>query len=97
MSRTKTTRLLQWLQVPQDSHATYATDRWTNRDLIPMPKERRTYKIWSYCVYWCISGMCISAYTLGSSLLAYGLNCQQAMGAIAVGAVLVSPLVSSKR
>lgn len=37
--------------------------------------------------------MCISAYTLGSSLLAYGLNCQQAMGAIAVGAVLVSPLV----
>jgi hypothetical protein len=38
--------------------------------------------------------MCISAYILGSSLLAYGLNCQEATGAIAVGSVLVSPLVS---
>lgn len=65
----------------------------TNRDLIPMPPDRRTYHIWSYCVYWCISGLCISAYTLGSSLLAYGLNCKQALGAIAIGAICVAPLV----
>ncbi|KXT06852.1 hypothetical protein AC578_7189 [Pseudocercospora eumusae] len=90
---TKTKRFLKWLEVPQDADATYKTDRWTNRDLIPMPRERRTYAIWSYCVYWCISGLCISAYTLGSSLLAYGVNCKQAMAAIAIGAVLVSPLV----
>lgn len=65
----------------------------TNRDLIPMPPDRRTYHIWSYCVYWCISGLCISAYTLGSSLLGYGLNCKQALGAITAGAVCVAPLV----
>lgn len=69
------------------------TDNMTNRDLIPMPPNRRTYHIWSYCVYWCISGLCISAYTLGSSLLAYGLNCKQALGAIAIGAICVAPLV----
>jgi nucleobase:cation symporter-1, NCS1 family len=59
---------------------------WTNRDLIPMPKDRRTYAIWSYCIYWCISGMCISAYTTGSTLLAFGLTPQQAIGALVVGA-----------
>ncbi|KAH9835075.1 ncs1 nucleoside transporter family protein [Teratosphaeria destructans] len=93
MASTTTTRYLRWLEVPRDENAWYQTDRWTNRDLIPMPKERRTYKVWTYCVYWCISGMCISAYILGSSLLAYGLNCQQALGAIAIGSILVSPLV----
>ncbi|KAF2770845.1 hypothetical protein EJ03DRAFT_269933 [Teratosphaeria nubilosa] len=93
MASTTTTRFLHWLEVPRDKNAWYQTDRWTNRDLIPMPKERRTYKVWTYCIYWCISGMCISAYILGSSLLAYGLNCQQALGAIAIGSILVSPLV----
>ncbi|KAL7422067.1 hypothetical protein Q5752_003842 [Cryptotrichosporon argae] len=58
-----------------------------------MPKERRTYAIWSYVIYWIISGMCISAYTLGSTLLAYGLNCQQALATIAIGSLCVSPLV----
>jgi NCS1 family nucleobase:cation symporter-1 len=86
-------KFVKFIEVPQDADATYKTDNMTNRDLIPMPRERRTYAIWSYCVYWCISGLCISAYTLGSSLLAYGLNCKQALGAIAIGAICVAPLV----
>ncbi|ESK93519.1 ncs1 nucleoside transporter family protein [Moniliophthora roreri MCA 2997] len=79
-------RLLRRIEVPIDPDATYKNDHWTNRDLIPMPKERRTYAIWSYCIYWCISGMCISAYTTGSTLLAFGLTPQQAIGALIVGA-----------
>jgi len=39
----------------------------------------RDQEIWSYFVYWCISGSNISAYTAGSTLLAYGLSAQQAM------------------
>ncbi|KAG7087946.1 hypothetical protein E1B28_011990 [Marasmius oreades] len=57
-----------------------------------MPPERRTYKIWSYFIYWCISGMCISAYTTGSTLLAFGLTPQQAIGAIVVGSLFVGLL-----
>lgn len=80
------------LECPVDSDGGYVNDRWTNRDLIPIPPERRTYKIWSFAVshllhaehhgdrecttdeqvYWFVSGACISAYTTGSSLLAYG-------------------------
>lgn len=52
-----------------------------------MPADRRTYAIWSYFIYWCISGLCISAYTTGSTLLAYGLTAGQAIGALVIGAV----------
>ena len=86
-------KFVKLIEVPQDAHATYQLDNMVNRDLIPMPKDRRTYGIGSYAVYWCISGLCISAYTLGSNLLAYGLNCKQALGAMAVGAISVAPLV----
>ncbi|EIM84155.1 uncharacterized protein STEHIDRAFT_123633 [Stereum hirsutum FP-91666 SS1] len=80
-------RLLKRIEVPIDKDADYKNDNWTNRDLIPMPAERRTYKIWSFFIYWCISGMCISAYTTGSTLLAYGLTAGQAIGALVIGAV----------
>lgn len=78
------------LECPVDPDGGYVNDRWTNRDLIPIPPERRTYKVWSFAVsrtsrlptehsdthspqvYWFVSGACISAYTTGSSLLAYG-------------------------
>ncbi|KAF9260965.1 hypothetical protein L218DRAFT_1079024 [Marasmius fiardii PR-910] len=82
-------QILKHIEVPIDQDAHYKNDHWTNRDLIPMPPERRTYKIWSYFIYWCISGMCISAYTTGSTLLAYGLTPQQAIGAIVVGSLFV--------
>ncbi|KAG7087947.1 hypothetical protein E1B28_011991 [Marasmius oreades] len=85
-------RLLKRIEVPIDQDAHYKNDQWTNRDLIPMPPERRTYKIWSYFIYWCISGMCISAYTTGSTLLAFGLTPQQAIGAIVVGSLFVGLL-----
>lgn len=38
------------IECPVDSDAGYVNDRWTNRDLIPIPVERRTYKIWSFAV-----------------------------------------------
>jgi len=38
------------LECPVDSDGGYVNDRWTNRDLIPIPVERRTYKIWSFAV-----------------------------------------------
>jgi NCS1 family nucleobase:cation symporter-1 len=38
------------LECPVDEDAGYVNDRWTNRDLIPIPPDRRTYKIWSFVV-----------------------------------------------
>ncbi|KAJ7830148.1 permease for cytosine/purines, uracil, thiamine, allantoin-domain-containing protein [Mycena olivaceomarginata] len=80
-------RLLKYIEVPIDANADYKNDHYTNRDLIPTPADRRTYSISSYVIYWCISGMCISAYTVGSTLLAYGLSAPQAIGALVIGAI----------
>ncbi|KAJ7206505.1 permease for cytosine/purines, uracil, thiamine, allantoin-domain-containing protein [Mycena pura] len=80
-------RLLKYIEVPIDANADYKNDHYTNRDLIPMPANRRTYSISSYFIYWCISGMCISAYTIGSTLLAYGLSAPQAIGALVIGSM----------
>ncbi|KAH7920283.1 hypothetical protein BV22DRAFT_1199004 [Leucogyrophana mollusca] len=91
-SQTAFQKLLRHLEVPIDANAEYENDHWTNRDLIPMPLERRTYKIWSYFIYWCISGLCISAYTTGSTLLAYGLTAPQAIACLVIGAVVVGIL-----
>ncbi|KII93698.1 hypothetical protein PLICRDRAFT_69314, partial [Plicaturopsis crispa FD-325 SS-3] len=63
-------------------------DTYCNRDLIPIPPARRTYKIWSFVMYWIVSGACISAYSTGASLLAYGLNAQQAMACIVAGGMI---------
>ncbi|KAG2049212.1 hypothetical protein BDR06DRAFT_941972 [Suillus hirtellus] len=83
-------RFLQYIEVPTDPGV--PNTPWLNRDLIPMPKERRTYKIWSYFIYWCISGLCISGYTTGSTLLAYGLDATQAIVSLVVGGLIVGVL-----
>ncbi|KAJ7277845.1 permease for cytosine/purines, uracil, thiamine, allantoin-domain-containing protein [Mycena rebaudengoi] len=80
-------RLFKYIEVPIDANADYKNDHYTNRDLIPTPANRRTYSISSYFIYWCIRGMCISAYTVGSTLLAYGLSAPQAIGALVIGAM----------
>lgn len=42
--------ILKRLECPVDEDAGYTNDRWTNRDLIPIPPNRRTYRIWSFAV-----------------------------------------------
>ncbi|KAG2340082.1 hypothetical protein BDR05DRAFT_1002834 [Suillus weaverae] len=83
-------KFLQYIEVPTDPGV--SNTPWLNRDLIPMPKERRTYKIWSYFIYWCISGLCISGYAAGSTLLAYGLDAQQAIVSLVIGGLIVGVL-----
>jgi NCS1 family nucleobase:cation symporter-1 len=83
-------KFLQYIEVPTDPGV--PNTPWLNRDLIPMPQERRTYKIWSYFIYWCISGLCISGYAAGSTLLAYGLDAQQSIVTLVIGGLIVGVL-----
>ncbi|KAL2849704.1 permease for cytosine/purines, uracil, thiamine, allantoin-domain-containing protein [Aspergillus pseudodeflectus] len=78
----------QRLQCPVDEDADYENTTWCNRDLIPIPPERRTYGVWSYFGYWTVSGSCISAWSTGSTLLSFGLSPQQAIGAVVLGGFL---------
>lgn len=73
---------------PKDEDSGYENTTWCNRDLIPIPADRRTYGIWSYFGYWTVSGSCISAWSTGSTLLSFGLSPQQAIGTVAIGGIL---------
>ncbi|KAJ3498897.1 hypothetical protein NLG97_g759 [Lecanicillium saksenae] len=78
--------LQRMLQCPKDEDADYDNTQWCNRDLIPIPPERRTYAAWSFV------GCCISAWSTGSTLLALGLSPPQAIGVVIVGGVLTGLL-----
>ncbi|KJZ73336.1 hypothetical protein HIM_07340 [Hirsutella minnesotensis 3608] len=80
------------LQCPRDHDAHYDNTTWCNRDLIPIPPRRRTFGVWSFIGYWSVAGCCISAWSIGSTLLAFGLSPQQAIGAVVVGGVLTGLL-----
>ncbi|KAL3957547.1 hypothetical protein ACCO45_008125 [Purpureocillium lilacinum] len=80
------------LECPKDEDAKYDNTAWCNRDLIPIPPDRRTYGIWSYVGYWTVSGSNISAWSTGSTLLAFGLSPQQAIGVVILGGVLTGCL-----
>ncbi|ODA79808.1 hypothetical protein RJ55_05404 [Drechmeria coniospora] len=82
----------QRLECPKDKDARYDNTSWCNRDLIPIPLDRRTYGIWSYVGYWTVSGSNISAWSIGSTLLAFGLSPQQAIGVVVLGGLLTGVL-----
>lgn len=44
------------LECPVDENADYENNFWTNRDLIPIPYERRTWTWQGYSGYWVITG-----------------------------------------
>jgi NCS1 family nucleobase:cation symporter-1 len=50
------------------------TDVQLNRDNVPLPPSRRTWGAWSYVGYWVATGVNISGWTGGSSLLSLGLS-----------------------
>lgn len=76
------------LEVPKDDGALYENDSLTNRDIIPIPPERRTWNRFAYSTYWVIEGVSISGYTTGSTLVGIGLSPKQAIGcAVAAGII----------
>lgn len=86
-------RALKKLEVPHDENDAYAAEgsnRWGNRDIYPIIPEERTYTTASYLGYYCTSGFSPTSWTLGSSLLAYGLTAGQACGAVLVGSFIAS-------
>ncbi|KAK6856717.1 hypothetical protein PG995_006904 [Apiospora arundinis] len=81
------------LECPVDDDANYRNTFWCNRDLIPIPEDRRTWTWQGFAGYWVITGINTTAWTAGSSLLSLGLSAPQAIGCV-VGVALIEVLVA---
>lgn len=68
--------------------------RWSNADVVPVPREQQIFTNRAFMGYWIAAGINTTAWALGSSNLANGLDIGGALGGIAVGGVL-SGLVAS--
>jgi NCS1 family nucleobase:cation symporter-1 len=60
-----------------------------NKDLAPVPMERRTWGIYNYASLWVAMSVCIPTYMLASGLIAGGMSWKQAIGTILLGNVIV--------
>src|SRR5246127_2186408 len=60
-----------------------------NKDLAPIPNERRTCDTYNYASLWVAMSVCIPTYMLASGLIAGGMNWWQAIATILLGNLIV--------
>ncbi len=63
--------------------------RLYNDDLAPVPVEQRTWSMWSIAALWVGMAICITTYTLASSLIEQGMSWRQAVLTIFLGNLIV--------
>ncbi|RDW95060.1 hypothetical protein BP5796_00823 [Coleophoma crateriformis] len=65
-----------------DEYEAISTSRWGNKDVYPIAHDKRTYDVLAFYAYWGTCGICVTSFTIGSSLIGIGLTAGQAMGAV---------------
>jgi len=60
-----------------------------NKDLAPIPLERRTWSTYNYASLWVAMSVCIPTYMLASGLIDKGMSWKQAIGTILLGNLIV--------
>src|SRR5881397_673017 len=60
-----------------------------NKDLAPVPPERRTWGLYNYASLWVAMSVCIPTYMLASGLIAGGMSWWQAIGTILLSNLIV--------
>ncbi|PPQ98652.1 hypothetical protein CVT24_004150 [Panaeolus cyanescens] len=66
---------------------------WSNKDMDPVPPEKRTWTTWDYCFYWISDATNAAVWQLASSMIAVGLSWRQAIPAIATGSGLIASVI----
>lgn len=65
-----------------------------NKDLAPIPQERRTWGTWNYAALWISMSLCIPTYMLASSLIEGGMTWWQSIVTIFIGnTVVLIPMI----
>lgn len=66
----------------------------SNPDLLPVPADRRTWRVGSYAALWISMSACVPTYMLASSLVGGGMNWWQAILTIFLGnAIVLVPIL----
>ena len=78
-----------WTLAAQDSKLHQRESSLYNKDLAPVPAEKRTWGIYNYASLWVAMSVCIPTYMLASGLIAGGMSWKQAIGTILLGNVIV--------
>ncbi len=60
-----------------------------NKDLAPIPADRRSWGTYNYASLWVAMSVCIPTYMLASGLIAGGMSWKQAIGTILLGNLIV--------
>ncbi len=69
-------------------------NRYTNKDLAPVPNAERKWNTWNYCALWISMCLCIPTYMLASSLIKGGMNWWQAILTIFLGnSIVLVPMI----
>jgi len=68
---------------------TISTSSLYNKDLAPVPRERRTWRTYNYAALWISMSVNIPTYMLASGMIAGGMNWSQALFTVFLGNVLV--------
>ncbi|RMZ66791.1 NCS1 nucleoside transporter family [Pyrenophora seminiperda CCB06] len=88
--RNRLATIHQKIQLIGDDEKHEQTDAWSNRDLIPLPPERRTWGSFSYFSFWAIASLNIANWQTPSTFLAMGLSVPQSMLIIVVSRILIA-------
>ncbi|MBL0337665.1 MAG: NCS1 family nucleobase:cation symporter-1 [Rhodospirillaceae bacterium] len=70
-------------QFPEQNSSLY------NKDLAPIPADKRSWNTWNYAALWISMSLCIPTYMMASSLIGGGMNWWQAILTVFLGNVIV--------
>ncbi|GAA5850077.1 hypothetical protein JCM8547_001005 [Rhodosporidiobolus lusitaniae] len=70
-------------------------ERWSNKDLDPVPREKRTWGPFSVLSYWCSDQFSPSAWSLGASMISLGLTCREAIPLTFFGFFLCAIIITA--
>lgn len=66
-----------------------ADNPFSNKDMAPVPPERRTWTALDMAVLWIALSACVTTYVLASDLIAGGMSAAQAVGVVFLGNLIV--------
>ncbi|BGP18479.1 hypothetical protein JCM10213v2_006545 [Rhodosporidiobolus nylandii] len=90
LNLSKYTSLKGW-EVPREhSSVAPAGSYWSNKDMDPVPPEKRVWTWFSFTTMWVSDGFSPSTLQLAGAMISLGLSWRQAIGAVALGNILIS-------